>query len=126
LQRAGRRCFDGIAAKRGLGDGPPRRSTNSRKTEQHLPIELIGYADRNPTTTCGTRRRTTAEGIRMSNHMHAMQMTGNLVVAREHVYSTGMCPIAVFHTGTPAGSWSRNDLTTRKPGNSRLTSALAP
>ncbi len=61
----------------------------------------------------------------MTTHATAAQMTATVIGAREHVYSLGMCPIAVFHTGAPAGSWSRNDLTNRKPGPPRLTSVLA-
>ena len=35
------------------------------------------------------------------------------------------CPIPAVHVNAPAGSWSQNDLTTRKPGQARLTSASA-
>jgi hypothetical protein len=53
-------------------------------------------------------------------------MTNSVIAARGREYVTAVCPIAAFHMGSPAGSWSLNDLTTRKPGASRLTSELAP
>ena len=57
----------------------------------------------------------------------ANQMTGNVIAARGREYVTVVCPIAAFHMGSPAGSWSKhNDLTTRKPGSPRLTWELAP
>ncbi len=62
----------------------------------------------------------------MNTQHLAMQMAGEAIVSRVREYSTVVCPIAAFHMGAPAGSWSRNDLTTRKPGPSRLTSVLAP
>ncbi len=62
----------------------------------------------------------------MSTQRNATQMTGSVIVSHVREYSQVVCPIAAFHMGAPAGSWSANDLTTRKPGLSRLTSVLAP
>ncbi|HEY3833952.1 MAG TPA: hypothetical protein VGO03_16785 [Acidimicrobiia bacterium] len=62
----------------------------------------------------------------MTTQQSAMQMTGTVVASRVREYSMFVCPIAALHVGAPAGSWSTNDLTTRKPGLSRLTSELAP
>ena len=62
----------------------------------------------------------------MNPTQSAMQMAGTAIVSRVREYSSVVCPIAAFHMGVPAGSWSHNDLTTRKPGPSRLTSVLAP
>ena len=58
-------------------------------------------------------------------HHCATQMTSSVIAARGREYVAAVCPIAAFHMGSPAGSWSLNDLTTRKPGAPRLTSVLA-
>jgi hypothetical protein len=57
-------------------------------------------------------------------HQSATQMTNSVIAARGREYATVVCPIAAFHMGSPAGSWSLNDHTTRKPGAPRLTSVL--
>ena len=62
----------------------------------------------------------------MNTQQNATQMTASVIVSRVREYSAVVCPIAAFHMGVPAGSWSHNDLTTRKPGSSRLTSESAP
>jgi hypothetical protein len=62
----------------------------------------------------------------MTTQQSAFQMTGSVIESRVREVAYVVCPIAAFHMGAPAGSWSLNDLTTRKPGPARLTWELAP
>lgn len=61
--------------------------------------------------------------MQASYQMHQLQMAG--AGARAFDAAANVCPIPAFHVAVSAGSWSSNDLTTRKPGPARLTSASA-
>lgn len=55
------------------------------------------------------------------HQMHTVHPVGAAARARH----AAVCAIAAFDMVAPAGSWSYNGLTTRKPGLARLTSVSA-